>query len=57
MGRARSMLRARRVGSPAVAGLDPRVGWGVGDDSGSRTVGEVGKSPVHQNAKFIAKSD
>jgi len=51
------MLRAWRVCGPAVAELDPRVGWRVGDDSGSRTVGEVGKSPVHQNAKFIAKAD
>ena len=42
---------------PVVAKLDPRVGRGAGDDSGSRAVGEVGKSPVHQDAKFVAKTD
>ena len=42
---------------PVVTKLDPRVGRGAGDDSGSRAVGEVGKSPVHQDAKFVAKTD
>jgi hypothetical protein len=40
-----------------VTKLDPRVGWGAGDDSGSWAVGKVGKSPVHQDAKFVAKTD